>query len=239
VDTLDSELIFYSSGAQDKCYDIKFGYNLIQCRLAQYSANCFQCENIFGCCGLVGKKYFILNKPYTPEAYEKKKQEIIDGMKISGEYGQFFPGYFATNPYNESLASFYFTLDESALKKWGFSSSVQEKPYDPLYFSAEEVPDNPEEADEALATKIFWDDKAKGPFQIHQADIQFSRKLGVPLPWSYYARRVKDNFKLMPFAGTTRTTQCTLCNKDVQTSWPSIYNARILCEICYQKEIFG
>ena len=59
VSVFDSELVYYGSSVQDKCYDVKFGYNLIQCRFAQYSAHCFQCENIFGCCGLGGKKYYI------------------------------------------------------------------------------------------------------------------------------------------------------------------------------------
>jgi hypothetical protein len=58
---LRKKLAYYSSSAQDQSYDVKFGYNLTQCKFAEYSAHCFQCQNIFGCCGLVGKKYYIFN----------------------------------------------------------------------------------------------------------------------------------------------------------------------------------
>lgn len=233
VSTMDSELVYYSSCAQDKCYDVKFGYNLVQCRFAEYSAYCFQCKNIFGCCGLVGKEYYIFNKPYTPEEYAKKKQEIIDEMKKSGEYGNFFPGYFAANPYEESLSGFYFPLDDEELEKWGFRSSSKTGNSDASYLSVDNIPDTANDAEESIYGKVFWDAKSKRPFQILKEDIQLSKKLKVPLPWSYYTQRTQDNFKLIPFFGSTRTISCAQCKKEVQTSWSEKYSKRIICEECY------
>jgi len=237
--TMDCELIFNSSSAQDKCYDVKFGYNLIQCRFAEYSAYCFQCKSIFGCCGLVGKEYCIFNKPYSPDEYEIKKQEIIDEMKRNGEYGEFFPGYFAANPYEESLSSFYFPLSDYDIKNWGFRSTKHENAPNPSYLPSDEVPDTANEANAAIMKQIFWDAAAKRPFQILQDDIDLMKRLKVPLPWSYYTRRIKENFKLIPFSGATRSVSCAKCSDETQTSWPVDYNQRIVCESCYHEEVFG
>jgi len=238
VNIMDSELIFFSSGIQDKCYDVKFGYNLTQCRFAQYSAFCFQCKNIFGCCGLVGKEYFIFNKPYSKDEYEKKKREIIDEMKKSGEYGQFFPGYFAANPYEESLSGFYFPLDDEDKEKWGFRSPAHISKRGSSCLSENDVPDSAADADNMLLCKVFWDEEAHKPFKILKEDIELSKKLSVPLPWSYYTRRIKENFELIPFSGATRTLACAKCSKDTQTSWPIRYKNRIVCEDCYHNEVF-
>jgi hypothetical protein len=41
-------------------------------------------------------------------------------MKSTGEWGQFFPGSFAPNPYDESWVSFYFPLSSEEQKNYGF-----------------------------------------------------------------------------------------------------------------------
>jgi hypothetical protein len=47
-------------------------------------------SNLFGCIGLRGKEYCILNKQYTKEEYETLVPKIIEKMKADGEWGEFF-----------------------------------------------------------------------------------------------------------------------------------------------------
>ena len=238
ISAFASERIFNSAMPQDKCYDMKCCYNVSQSKWMEYCAHCLQCENCFGCCGLVGKKYHIFNKPYAPEEYEKKKVEIIAAMQRSGEYGQFFPGYFAAVPYEETLANFHWPLSRAKAKELGFRVREKniERSTDALDSSA--IPDRSDDADANLPKRIFWDDVAGRQFQIQQADIDYCKTLGVPLPNTQYARRLQENFHRIPCNGQLREIACGRCERTIPTSWPEEYDGRILCEDCYLKEVY-
>lgn len=233
-----SELVYGSSLPQDKCYDIRFGYNVMQCKHMEYCAQCFQCKHCFGCCGLVGKEYHIFNRPYEPEDFERKKAEVIAAMKKTGEYGRFFPTHFAANPYEESLAGFVWEMTTAEKKKRGFRMIEREEKREPDTRDASEVPDRSDQTDEAVTAAPYWDSVAGRPFQILKEDIIFAQDLKVPLPYTYYMRRLQENFRLIPFDGTLREVTCGTCRKKTETSWPKEYDGRILCEECYLKEVY-
>lgn len=246
-----TELVYYSSIPQDYCYDISCCADLVQCKYMEYSAHCFQCQHCFGCCGLVGKKYSVFNKSYEPEEYERRKAEVIAAMKQApyqtpggvgtgqaGEYGKFFPGYFAANPYEESLSGFYWPMTEEEGKRLGFRMREREEERVVESLDASEVPDRCDVAGDGLTEKVFWDKIAKRPFQIAAADIAFAQDLGVPLPFTYYMRRLQDNFRLIPFNGELRSSTCGKCRREAKTSWTKEYDGRILCEECYLAEVY-
>ncbi len=91
------------------------------------------------------------------------------------------------------------------------------------------------QADQTTTRVSYWDEKAQKPFQILPQDINFCRDLGVPLPSSYYMRRIQENFRWMPYNGVLRTAHCAKSGVQIQTSWPAEHDARILCESEYQK----
>lgn len=59
----------------------------------------------------------ILNTPYSQEEYEKLCGKIIDHMKTTLEWGEFFPTELATFGYNETVAHEYFPMTETAVKE--------------------------------------------------------------------------------------------------------------------------
>ena len=238
VSPFQSELCFNTCMAQDDCYDVKNGYNLIQCKFMEYSAHCMQSQHCFACCGLTGKKYYIFNKAYEPEEYEKRKSEIIAAMKRTGEYGTFFPKHFAANVYEESLSGFYWPMTTTDGKKRGFRMLESEEKREASAQDASHVPDRCDQADESVTKAAYWDPVARRPFQILKEDIAFAQDLKVPLPYTYYMRRLQENFRLIPFDGTLRNVICGKCRKETQTSWPKEYDGRILCEECYLKEVY-
>lgn len=238
VSILGAELIYCSSCAQDQCYEVRFGYNVIQCKFMEYCAQCFQCEHCFGCCGLVKKKYHIFNREYAPEEYERKKAQIIAAMRKTGEYGKFFPAHFAANPYEESFSGFYWPLMPQEGKKRGFRMLEREEQREPDTRDASEVPDRSDHADASVTKSPYWDSVAHRPFQILKEDIAFAQDLKVPLPYTYYMRRLQENFRLIPFDGTLREVACGKCQQKTKTSWPKEYDGRILCEECYLKEVY-
>lgn len=238
ISLLGTELAYCTSCAQDQCYDVKFSYNVIQCKFMEYCAQCFQCEHCFGCCGLVKKKYHIFNTPFAPGEYEKRKAEVIAAMKKSKEYGKFFPAHFAANPYEESIAGFYWPLPTEEGKKKGFRMLEERGEREASAQDASHVPDRSDKADESVTKAAYWDAVAGRPFQILKEDVVFAQDLRVPLPYTYYMRRLQENFRLIPFDGTLRTVNCGKCRKETQTSWPKEYDGRILCEECYLKEVY-
>jgi len=163
---------------------------------------------------------------------------VIAAMKKTGEYGQFFPPHFAANPYEESLAGFVWPMMTAEGKKRGFRMREREEHRESDTRDASEVPDRSDHADESVTTSPYWDPVAGRPFQILQEDVVFAQDLKVPLPYTYYMRRLQENFRLIPFNGELRTMACGKCKKETQTSWPKEYDGRILCEACYLKEVY-
>lgn len=102
INLQEAERVFFSSGVQIKSYDVFCSFMLDNSRFARYSAYSSRCENIFGCCGLLGAKNAILNTVYSQQEYDVLQKKLQDHMKSTGEWGQFFPGSFAPSPYDES-----------------------------------------------------------------------------------------------------------------------------------------
>lgn len=246
VSSYEGELIYFSCTAQDKCYDIRFCFNLIQCRFMEYSAHCFNCEYCFGCCGLTNKKYHIFNKQYTKEEYEELVPKIIEHLTDShsesfpnGEFGQFFPAYFAASPYDESLAGFHWPLSREQQIAEGFRVKEFFETEHPEFSSPEEIPDNTNNATDAICKKTFLDPIYKKPFRITPSDLVFCKKQKVPLPHSFYIRRIKENFSWLFFNGTLRETVCALTGAKIMTAVPPAFDGRIVSKEAYLEKVVG
>lgn len=237
INLQDAERIIYSSGAQVKCYDIGFSFMLDNTRFARYSAYSSKCENVFGCCGLLGWKNAILNTPYAQAEYEMLRNKLIGHMKSTGEWGHFFPGSFAPNPYDEGWGSFYFPLSLAEQKQWDYFSLPVTEQHDVKYHHSDDIP-SAWEATETSTLLTYWDESAHKPFQILPQDINFCRKIGVPLPQSHYMRRLQENFAWMPYNGVLRKTKCAQSWVDIETSWSAEYDGRILSEAEYLKKVW-
>ncbi|HDY73332.1 MAG TPA: hypothetical protein ENH86_02050 [Candidatus Jorgensenbacteria bacterium] len=55
----------------ERCYRTIFSRDCFNCRNVTLSFNCRNCSDVFGCAGLRNKRYYIFNKPYSKEEYEK------------------------------------------------------------------------------------------------------------------------------------------------------------------------
>jgi len=204
ISSFECELIAYSSNVQNSSYDVKFSYNLSESKFMEYCAHCIQCENCFLSCGLYKKKYCILNKEYSPEDYEREVSRIKEFMKNNDIYGKFFPGYFAANPYEESLSYFHFPLSIDEQNKFGFRLNEFEEKEDPGYLNIDIIPNSLSEVSDNIVSKVFWDSNSKKPFQIKEFDVEFARKIQIPLSNCHYIKRIKDNFSWMFFNGELR-----------------------------------
>lgn len=59
-----------------RCYNSNFLQDSKQCTDCAFCYYCVGCTNCFGCAGLQRKEFYILNEPYSREAYFEKLQEL-------------------------------------------------------------------------------------------------------------------------------------------------------------------
>jgi hypothetical protein len=177
-------------------------------RFALYSGYSSKCENIVGCCGLLNAKNAIFNTQYSEQEYSTLRSKLIDHMKSTGEWGQFFPGSFAPNPYDESWVSFYFPLSSEEQKNYGFYFLPQSEQHQLDHRSSSDISRASHETNPEITKETYWDKKAQKPFQVLSQDINSCRELGVAIPHMHYMSRIQENFRWMPYEGILRGTQC-------------------------------
>lgn len=235
---IESEMCHMSASVCDNVYHILYSHNIANSRFIEYSGFLERSEHCFGCFGLVGKKYHILNKPYSKEEYEVLIEKIKEKMRLEGMYGEFFPGYFAACPYEESYSGFYWPLsrEEQISLLFNANNNPQRKK-EANFLAFSEVPDDALKATKEVCENVFWDEEAGRPFQIREVDLRFCQKNKVPLMNSFYIKRLKENFRWLFFSGELHYIKCGKCGVDTETGLPAVLNGRILCEQCYLQEV--
>lgn len=115
----DSELIYEGIGCEE-VHRCRFNTFVTLSSDTDYSDSCFSSENLFGCVGMKRARYCILNKQYSGEEYKALRQKIIEHMRGTGEYGEFFPQELTPFCYNETIAQEDFPLTAGEALAKGF-----------------------------------------------------------------------------------------------------------------------
>lgn len=102
---------------------VRFCFNCSNnCKDIFYCTNSNWIENCFGCCSLrKNQHHCILNKTYAAQEYETLCGKIVDHMRSTGEWGDFFPHELSPFGYNETVAQEYFPLTESEVRAKGWN----------------------------------------------------------------------------------------------------------------------
>lgn len=121
IDLKDCYDINYTE-ENELCYEYWGNYRNTRCLFSstsygcsnmQYSTCCESSHDLFGCTGLRKAEFCILNKQYTEQEYKMMMAKLIEHMKQTGEYGEFFPMYYSPFAYNETVAQEYFPLKKT------------------------------------------------------------------------------------------------------------------------------
>lgn len=59
-----------------ECYNVKHSQDCVNCKDSEYCFDCVGCSDCFGCVGLRRKQYYIGNKQYSKDEYEKMVKEM-------------------------------------------------------------------------------------------------------------------------------------------------------------------
>ncbi len=265
-----SELIYeaVSSGVQGM--RLKFTVTAWYCTDSEYSFNCHSCRNIFGCVSLKNAEYCIFNKQYSKEEYEKLVPKIkaqmtelpyIDKAGRTYPYGEFFPIEISPFAYNETVAQDYVPITkEEALEKKYEWRDPEGKKIIPTKI-ASELPDRLSEVSDSILNDVIGcahggkcNDMCTVAFKIIPQELQFYRRMGLPLPrlcpnCRYYERlRERNPLKLWHrkcmcdykvYKNTAKHAHHAdgQCLNEFETSYAPERKEIVYCEQCYQAEV--
>jgi len=221
------------------------GYHNMCCYNAVYSDHLYYCDivfnskNCFGCSSLNKKEYCILNKQYTKEEYDLIVPKIIAQMTDAGEWGSFFPEKYSLFSYNETLAQELWPLTKEEAIQEEYLWSDYEKPAPEGIKTIESInlPDNIVDIpDDVLNWALICEGSGK-PFKIINQELDFYRRLGLPIPHRHPDQRHLDRQALRnPRRLFVRN--CHNCEKSIQTSYEQSRPEKVLCEDCYLSIVY-
>jgi hypothetical protein len=235
-------------GSCEMLYDCTNGIDLklsafcnlaYQCDNMLYCDNCHSSSSCFGCFGLKKAKYCILNKQYTKEEYERIVPTIIEQMRTTGEYGEFFPTSISSFGYNESKAMEWYPLskEEVLARGWQWSDYEQTLPQDIKGIDAKRLPENIADVPDDILTYVITPENGGKPFRLIPQELALYRKKGLPVPRLHpHDRLLALTNQQNPRALYART--CDKCQKTIETTYSLERPEKVYCEHCYLETVY-
>lgn len=176
-------------------------------------------QNVFGCVGVKKNSYCILNKQYTKEEYEALVPRIVEHMKKTGEWGEFFPAALASVGYNESCAMITNPLTKEQALALGFQWYDMDTAA-PL---------------QAEGENIMQCARSGRSFRLIPQELAFYAKLGLPKPLFHPDVRHEDRLSHRnPYV--LHESTCRKCSKAIWTDQSE--DKIIYCLECYLAEVY-
>jgi len=230
----DAELSYDSLGNATP-YFSKF---VISCAYPKSTQYCMYCHNpidCFGCLGLKKGQHVILNKQYSKQEYDEILPRIIEHMKSTGEYGEFFPMNISPFCYNETLAYDYFPLTKEQILGFGLKwKEPDKKEYVP---SAYKIPDNIKDVDDGILKEVLACEKSGKNYKIQKQELEFYRKKNLPIPRLCPDERYKNRIAIRPpYKLWDRT--CTKTGKPIKSCYDPARPEKVYCEEAYLEAIY-
>ncbi|MFH0770549.1 MAG: hypothetical protein V1926_04185 [Candidatus Peregrinibacteria bacterium] len=208
--------------------------NLLYCDLILNSSDCF------GCVCMKNGKYCILNKQFTKEEYEELVPRIIEHMRRTGEWGEFFPAKYSPFCYNESMAQIYFfplSKEEVLRRGWQWRDQKDEMPKVDRIIPATQLPDSIDDIPDDILNWAIECETTKRPFKVIKQELDFYRKMRLSVPHFHPDERHRRRMALRnPRKLWDR--ECAKCHKPISTSYAPERPETVYCEECYLKEVY-
>ena len=246
---MGAENAYECSTVGEGSYNMKYCFNCwAASRDLEYCGYCVGSSNCLGCVGLIKKQYCILNKQYSKEEYfllvEKIKKHMqdlpyTDLLGREYKYGEFFPSDFSPLAYNESLAQDYVPLSREDAKKNGFVWRESNAREFQTTIVASDLLDSIDDVKEDIVNEIIACEDCKKAYRIVRIELQFYKRIGLPLPHKCHNCRFLDRYE---FINKPKLYHRKCMNKDCQNEFETSYSPErleiIYCEQCYNKEVY-
>lgn len=256
---LKDSMDIYHAGwnTTELCYELQGCTRLSNCQFCHlcydgmnvmYSDTCQNSQNLFGCVSVKKGEYMIFNKKYSKADYEALKEKIIEHMKQTGEYGEFFPPQIAPVYYNETQGNLYMpmTKEEVLAKGWHWEDNIPGT-FGKETVSSASIPDKIEDVPDSYLNEIFSCVDCSKNYNITKNELLFYRKENLPLPRKCPNCRYKRRFDLRPKRELWhRACMCDkkhnnhdgACVVEFETCYSPDRKEKVYCEKCYQSEVY-
>ncbi|EKE27935.1 MAG: Caib/baif family protein [uncultured bacterium (gcode 4)] len=194
------EKIYYSQQIWNNASNIYFSVGTFNdVSNIYYSAHCRNwVHDCFGCVSLIhAESYCILNKQYTREEYHELVPKIIEHMKATGEWWEFFPANISTYWYDDSVCQILKPLTEKQALEKGFSWSGYEAPFAKVdkMIPASKLPEHISDIPDDILNWAIECDITSKPFRIVKQELDFYRKHSLPIPKLHPDQRYSERLK--------------------------------------------
>lgn len=196
-------------------YSVIGGNSEIFYSMAVYNGN----QNLFGCIGMKKNAYCILNKQYSKNEYETLIPRIIEHMKKTGEWGEFFPAELSDFDYNETCAMLLNPLTKEQALAAGYR-----------WHNMEETA--PVQAEGGNVVKCRESGRS---FRLIPQELKFYEQMKIPRPIFHPDIRHLHRVALRnPYI--LHSSTCRKCAKNI---WTDQSEDRIIyCLECYLAEVY-
>ncbi len=201
-----------------------------------YSDLCHNSQNLFGCIGLKKDQYCILNKQYSKAEYEALLKKIIEHMKTTGEWGEFFPITLSPFGYNETQAIETFPLEKAEVLKntWQWRDLDQGNAYQGEVVV---IPDNITDISDEILDKILTCDTCHKHYRVIRQELNFYREHGIPVPHfcieCRHKERIKESTEITLYHRT-----CAKGKETIETTFAPNRPEIVYCEKCYLETVY-
>lgn len=246
----DAELIYEGHAVGGQCSRLWF------CNVVWYGQENYYCDHClngqsynFGCVGLKNERYCILNKQCTEADFFTIRDRLIEHMRTTGEWGQFFPPPLSDFAYNETLAQEFFPLTKTQAQAAGWQwQDHLPGTYGKETISTAAMPARISEVPDSITQAILACRSCQKNYRIVQAELNFYRRLQIPLPRlcpdCRHTARLRHR---SPYQLWQRQCMCQQadhahanqrCSVQFETAYAPMQPEIIYCDSCYQKMIY-
>lgn len=214
----------------------------------EYCDTCHNSQNLFACVSVKKGDYMIFNKKYSKENYMIIKEKIIEHMRKTGEYGEFFPPQIAPVCYNETQGQIYMPMKKEKVlaKGWQWENKVPGT-FGKETIKLEDIPDNIKDVEESITKEILKCINCTKNYNIVPFELAMYRRENIPLPHLCPDCRYKRRFYLrLPRKLWHGKCKCVLenhdhtgrCPNEFETAYAPDRPEKVYCESCYNKEVY-
>ncbi len=172
-----------------------FCYALLRADSCWYSYSLLNnCAHCFGCVGLKGKSYCILNKQYTKEEYFELVPRIVKHMTATKEWGEYLPIQLSPHRYEECwIPIFMEEISSDEIDRRGYlrieetAQTAAKNVGTPVSALADSIN---EIIDDSILKHTFLCQETALPFNIQKTELAFYHQHQIPLPRHHWRERV-------------------------------------------------
>lgn len=227
------------------------GYYTAFCNFSRHGKNVYYCDSMsscqdcLGCIGLQHKKFCLLNKQYSAGEYSQMLPKVIEYLKKTGEWGEFFPIKHSPFPFNDTLSQEFFPISrEEALAKSYSWRDDEDIIYQKQIYKVDA--DITKVKDDILEAVLVCQGCGKN-YKIIPQELRFYHKLKIAIPKlcpdCRHTHRMRQRNPMQLYhrqcmCESTKHGHKGRCPQEFKTTYALDRQELIYCEECYQKELY-